>query len=133
MNTIAIVLVLISLISASSVAYSASVILDREEFVKMLSNVDAIKSNLALADQQVLLYKKSTSDRMKVIELQKEEIAQLQSIIVDHGKVKESQDKLIESLNAKLDEVESSRKYWIAGTSASVLVAIVAVIFSIIK
>lgn len=95
--------------------FAASVVLDYDEYVKLITNVDLLKKKLANADQQLFLHVKLKGESEKVIVLQEQEIGELKGIIQDHEAAGKSRDELIAALEKRYQQHAQTDLYQSVG------------------
>lgn len=96
-------------------AFAASVVLDYDEYVQLITNVDLLKKKLANADQQLVLHVKLKGESEKVIVLQEQEIGELKGIIKDHEAAGKSRDELIAALEQRYQQHAQTDLYQSVG------------------
>lgn len=134
MKVALLLVVLVSIVTQQTVwAASRSVILERGEFISMLVHVESQKKSLMLANEQIKLFVKSSEQKDKVIEIQKSQIDELRGLVDKYESLDASNRDLESALNKKIDELERGHEVYIAVTTTSILVAVVAVLFAFLK
>lgn len=93
-------------LSHSPSVHAASIVLDRDEFVTMLSHVETLKKTLGVAERQVKLHTAATAERNQLITLQEKHIAELEEIVRKGEEVDNSQEQIRVAVTARLDEME---------------------------
>src|SRR5574343_571937 len=98
---------LLASVSLTSPALSASsVVLDREEFITMLSHVETLKKRLGIAERQVKLHAAATAERNQLITLQEKHLAELEEIVKKGEEINTSHEEIRVAVTNKLDEIE---------------------------
>lgn len=93
-------------LSHSPSVHAASIVLDRDEFVTMLSHVETLKKTLGVVERQVKLHTAATAERNQLITLQETHIAELEAIVKKGEAIEQSHEQIRVAVTAKLDEIE---------------------------
>lgn len=104
MRLLALVLVLVVPVSA----WAQEVRLDRQEFIALLGNVEAMQKKLRLNEEEITVLIQARKSRDELVRLQKGHIAELTAIVEACRARNASETELLEAVEAKLDELESS-------------------------
>lgn len=93
-------------LSHSPSVHAASIVLDRDEFVTMLSHVETLKKRLGIAERQVKLHAAATAERNQLITLQEKHLAELEEIVKKGEEINTSHEEIRVAVTNKLDEIE---------------------------
>lgn len=97
---------LLASVSLTSPALSASsVVLDREEFITMLSHVETLKQKVGHGEQEIKLRIAANVERDQLITLQAKHIAELEAIVQKSEEIEQSQEAVRVALETKIDEI----------------------------
>lgn len=97
---------LLASVSLTSPALSAlPVVLDREEFITMLSHVETLKKKIGQNEHEIKLRIAANVERDQLIALQAKHIAELEAIVKKGDEIDQSREAVRVALEAKIDEI----------------------------